>query len=527
MSITISNQNSNKLHDIGYKAENNEKGLADIGQKPSGTAIGQVAFGTTVNFSSLSSEFPNQYASGLSDVVTVPTSFNWRFDQEKGAAIAKPGNQGMCGSCWAISAAGIIGDNFVVSGLNVDEKGNKFIPDISTTWILSSYGQSQCGGGNPGLAFQQIASSPNGLVSNRCVDYSWCQTNETCNGDAKKHMDSQLLELELNKLIPYQSGCYFPENKHYVFKITQQPNSLAIGMTHKNGSVIKEDEWDQYKVQIKKHIMANGPVLGGFLVFENFMSGTFAKTKPNKGIYLENGVYPGISNSTPSSGSKPKSSSPTDASNYKGSHAVAIIGWGVEDDVETSPGKKEKVEYWYCRNSWTENWGDDGYFKMAMWPHNKISQFDKQVTIKTKGGDKQAGGIVSIVAQQKPELAQLDQIKFAGNSKTLLKEDPSYYKANASTNTLGSPPVPQGGMDGGPGTSPKPGPNRPSTKKNLTKKIYLYCAFLLFLILMIGCGIIYFNNKKKFKKKYIIPFVITELILLSIIIFMVILIIKI
>ena len=328
-------------------------------------------------------------------------------------------------------------------------------------------------------------------------------------------MDSQVLELELNKLIPYQSGCYFPENKHYVFKITQQPNSVAIGMTHKNGSVIKDTQWDQYKLQIKKHIMVNGPVLGGFLVFDNFMAGTFTKTKPNKGIYLENGVYPGISNSTPSSASKPKSSNPTDASNFKGSHAVAIIGWGIEDDVETSPGKKEKVEYWYCRNSWTEKWGDDGYFKMAMWPHNKISQFDKQVTIKAKDGDKQAGGIVSIVAQQKPELVQLDQIKFAGNSKTLLKEDPSYYKANVSANTLGPPP------------SPPPSPPPPTEKKGGTKKIYLYCAFILFLILMIGCGIFYFNNKKKFKKKYIIPFVITELILLSIIIFMVILIIKI
>lgn len=499
MSITIGNQNNNKLHDIGYKAENNEKDS------------GQIVFGTNVNFSSLSSELPNQYASGLSDIVTVPNNFNWRFDKEKGAAIAKPGNQGMCGSCWAISAAGIIGDNFVVSGLNVDEKGNKFIPDISTTWILSSYSQSQCGGGNPGLAFQQIASSPNGLVSNRCVDYSWCQTDEKCNGDAKKHMDSQVLELELNKLIPIKPGCYFPENKHYVFKITQQPNSVAIGMTHKNGSVIKDTEWDQYKLQIKKHIMANGPVLGGFLVFENFMSGTFAKTKPNKGIYLENGVYPGISNSTTN---KPKSSIPTDASNFKGSHAVAIIGWGVEDDVETSPGKKEKVEYWYCRNSWTENWGDDGYFKMAMWPHNKISQFDKQVNIKTeKDGDKQAGGIVSIVAQQKPELARLDPIKFAG-PKILLKQDPSYYKTNASANILGPAP-------------PSPPSPPPPGNKVVTKKIYLYCASFLFLILIIGCGIFYFNSKKKFKKQYITPFVITELILLSIILFMIIVIIKI
>ena len=39
-----------------------------------------------------------------------------------------------------------------------------------------------------------------------------------------------------------------------------------------------------------------------------------------------------------------------------GGHAIEIIGWG-----ETNNNKK----YWIIKNSWGEEWGDKGYFKMA------------------------------------------------------------------------------------------------------------------------------------------------------------------
>ena len=40
----------------------------------------------------------------------------------------------------------------------------------------------------------------------------------------------------------------------------------------------------------------------------------------------------------------------------EGGHAVKMLGWGNENGVD----------YWLCANSWTTNWGENGYFKIKM-----------------------------------------------------------------------------------------------------------------------------------------------------------------
>ena len=40
---------------------------------------------------------------------------------------------------------------------------------------------------------------------------------------------------------------------------------------------------------------------------------------------------------------------------YQGVHAVKIIGWG----------KQGNLDYWVVANSWGTSWGEDGFFRIA------------------------------------------------------------------------------------------------------------------------------------------------------------------
>jgi hypothetical protein len=328
---------------------------------------------------------------------SIPTNFNWKtIDpndspdiKKKKALISPPGNQGLCGSCWSISIAGVISDIFVVSNL-VD-----YAPVLSTTWSLACYPQDQCDGGNPANLVEDIAKG--GIASDHCIDYSWCLSNPLCNNqDPSQHFEAS--SEELNKLIP-KCGCYYggDKNSHYLYFV--EPNSQTLYAKPDDNNSIENS-----RNIVKKQILLNGPVIGGFVVFNNFMTGKGRFTKINGGVYLENAIYD-------DSDTIKFSTDQTNSSNYIGSHAIGIIGWGIEKNIIIdNNGNKADVPYWYCRNSWTESWGDNGFFKMAMYPYNKISQFDVQVKFKTNTSVEEAGGIILIRASKKPQLKTLEQI---------------------------------------------------------------------------------------------------------------------
>ncbi|CAH8429111.1 unnamed protein product [Schistosoma haematobium] len=78
------------------------------------------------------------------------------------------------------------------------------------------------------------------------------------------------------------------------------------------------------EISIMKEILLNGPVEGGFYVYEDF-------------LHYKSGVYKHITGS------------------YLGGHAIRILGWGIEHN---------HIPYWLCANSWNDQWGDHGYFKI-------------------------------------------------------------------------------------------------------------------------------------------------------------------
>ena len=75
---------------------------------------------------------------------------------------------------------------------------------------------------------------------------------------------------------------------------------------------------------IREEIMTNGPVMVGFIVYDDFMS-------------LGSGIY-----------------EVTAGSEALGGHAVMLTGWGFDS------GRL----YWIAQNQWGTSWGDSGYFNI-------------------------------------------------------------------------------------------------------------------------------------------------------------------
>jgi C1A family cysteine protease len=258
----------------------------------------------------------------------IPQYWNWMNRDH----ISTPLNQGDCGNCWAISAATCMNDVFVASNRSLVN------PGLHHDYILNCYPQSQCRGGNPILAMNHIAE--NGI--------SPCTT---CECPSFKYFPSELSLI----CIPPKLDEYTSEEA-VVF--SEFLTSLYGTDTHMDMSTLPPSSIQRL---IKHHIYTVGPVLGGFHVFKNFIKGDFRETND---IYIETESYQGVSGIQYNDVDR----------DWIGSHAVVIVGWGY------GTVRDQRVDYWVVRNSWGEEWGEKGLFKMAMYGttplFNRYSQFE-------------------------------------------------------------------------------------------------------------------------------------------------------
>lgn len=443
------------------KVRYKHKGMSSIRIVPSDIP----PLNTIINYEDLPTYNPT--SAGLSALTheKLPESWDWRHVhhddskemRHKKTMIEKPQNQALCGSCWAVSVSGVVSDNFVAMGLT------KYAPFISATYALTCYPQLQCNGGNPAKLLNDIAK--HGIGDMRCIDYSWCLKNPKCNGNAVKHFSGK----DLNALIP-TCGCYNPNKTHYKYFVK---NVERISIT-------SDDKQTSQALKVKNHIYHNGPVLGSYLVYNNFKGGDFTRTG---GVYLENANYSKSGKIT-----FVKKGSVSGA--YMGSHAVAIIGWGISKNVVVdNEGTKKDVPYWYVRNSWKDTWGaDNGYFKMAMFPFNKLSQFDKTVVIDSKNKKFQGGGIVMFTATDKKNNENQKKSGYTGD----LLHDKNYYDELPKDKKI-SDSYKAGGKEGNGGTS--------KTVKNIGKIIGIIIGIAL---LLVGIYFLVKYFKSKHKKSSIL-----------------------
>lgn len=322
----------------------------------------------------------------------------------------RPMYQQNCGSCYAFAVANAISDAFIFSpDISLD-----FNPKISPMTILSFVkieDNSQCNGGNPIATLQYIAK--NGILSSYCQSYSelinknvytpppigkgkgkvvdgfndptltltefetdtstsidlWgniiynvtairpdkskfsCNidlatlTYSATNDDGSTFSFSPFISNNKNFYIP-DSMCYGSDkDPHYQYFINQ-PITIAT-----SSPIDPQTKTNSDIERIKSHLYRYGTAVTAFMLYQNFIedSTIFASTK---GIYFESEDY----------GSK----QPTAKA---GGHAVCLVGWGIENGpITLSNGLILKdVPYWVCRNSWSQTWGDRGYFKIAFY----------------------------------------------------------------------------------------------------------------------------------------------------------------
>lgn len=356
---------------------------------------------TNIDISTLPMFDPRVHAGVVSATTqkTIPDKFVRRFNWLENSRddlpssvqqnMTKVGNQHACGCCWAFAVSDAVSDAFVANGKTTQN------PKCSVTYALSCYphcrdatdlstcvGQEteqfpysyQCNGG--AIAPLLLWISQNGISNTDCENFDWCAKDSGCTTGSTD-------TTSLNNLIP---DCKCASKPYQVYYID---TPIRKGLPEGVSSPESITEHVQF---VKKWIYNYGTVVTGFFVFANLMAGDFIdSTKNPEGIYLEDVDY----HSSALFGKNENA--------FEGGHAVCIVGWGegpvsntlISDKTLWTPNSDTTiVPYWLTRNSWGTSWCQGGLFKMAMYPFNKVAQFDKYVMIHTPQGTGAAGGQV-------------------------------------------------------------------------------------------------------------------------------------
>jgi len=239
--------------------------------------------------------------------VDIPKEFDARTQWPNCAdVIGTIPDQSSCGSCWAVSSASVMSDRVCIGS-----DGNVKTPISSNDLIscCSSCGYG-CEGGYPDETFYYWQSS--GVVSGSgytldegCQPYPFpvCEHHTT----KTKYPACQK---ELYDTPKCQKKC----------QQSYTTNTYKNDKTYGKSSVFYSMDNDG----VQQEIMKNGPVVFTFTVYEDFVTYSSGVYEHKKGKEL-------------------------------GGHAVRAIGWGEENGTP----------YWLIVNSWNEDWGDQGYFKIV------------------------------------------------------------------------------------------------------------------------------------------------------------------
>lgn len=220
------------------------------------------------------------------------------FDSRNDGYVNDVKDQGDLGSCWAFAAAGMVETCF---NKLYEFKGDDRL-ELSESFII------YCLAGNPEI--------------NMPIYHANCIKNDSISdgGDPKDALN----EINKNGVCINRFGIHDEER----FKYRTTPPDAC---THWNDPKIFCPKGTQTHIYDKDEIKR--------LIYRDGIVDINIYTKENFHDYI-NGIY----------------DLAEDQSDTTGSHAVCLVGWGVEDNTE----------YWILRNSWGSTWGENGYMKLKM-----------------------------------------------------------------------------------------------------------------------------------------------------------------
>jgi hypothetical protein len=251
----------------------------------------------------------------------IPDVFN-PFDKW-GNFLSNVKNQGKCGACWAYSTVGSFNDRLCIMTLG------QFFDTLSPEQMIVCQGAIPHNNSNDPTIIKEIndeahsqgACNGNSLYS--AMDFIYCfgVTTTRCinEGEFQKYNIKKPEEMTQSDIpnCQYLLGNDYDTclNKNVASRFYRSIAGYAV---------------DSNVQSIKEEIYKWGPVSTGIQVFDNFVN-----------EYDGIGIYMG-----------PKNKNDTSI----GGHAVKIMGWGKENDIE----------FWWLENSWGVEWGLSGYFKMKI-----------------------------------------------------------------------------------------------------------------------------------------------------------------
>nr|AAO73003.1 cathepsin B [Fasciola gigantica] len=235
----------------------------------------------------------------------LPESFDARSQWPQCWTISEIRDQASCGSCWATAAASAMSDRVCI------HSNGQMRPRLAAADPLSccTYCGQGCRGGYPPKAWDYWMREgivTGGTWENRTGCQPWMFTKCDHVGDSRKYSRCPHYTYPTP---PCARACQTGYNKTYEQDKFYGNSSYNVG---------------EHESYIMQEIMKNGPVEVTFAIFQDF------------GVY-RSGIYHHV------------------AGKFIGRHAVRMIGWGVENGVN----------YWLMANSWNEEWGENGYFRMV------------------------------------------------------------------------------------------------------------------------------------------------------------------